>query len=123
MAKISSKGLVGIALALSLITAVLVYNFLRESAQKQLPAEMATVVVAKSDIPPKTRITPEMVQESQMPAEYIQRGAIRDLSKVVGTTTREAIAGGEQVLERRLLTAGTQAGFTGVIPAESARSR
>lgn len=115
--KLSSKGLVGIALALSLITAVLVYNFLKESTKKPLPSDLATVVVAKSDIPPKSRITPEMVQETQMPAEYIQNGAMRELSKVVGVLTREAIVGGEQVLERRLLTAGKQAGFTGVIPA------
>lgn len=117
MAKLSSKGLVGIALVLSLLTAVLVYNFLRESAKKTLPSDSATVVVAKADIPPKTLITPEMVQESQMPGEYIQIGAMRELSKVVGVVTREAIVGGEQVLERRLLTSGTQAGFTGVIPA------
>lgn len=107
----------GIALVLSLITAGLVYNFLRASTQKPAPSDVATVVVAKSDIPPKTRITLEMVQEAQMPAEYIQSGAMRELSKVLGVVTREAIVGGEQVLERRLLTSGKQAGFTGVIPA------
>ncbi len=117
MAKLSSKGLLGIALALSLITAVLVFNFLRESAQQPPPSELATVITAKVDIPPKTKITSDMVQESQMPADYIQSGAVRDLSKVLGIMTREAIVGGEQVLERRLLTAGKQAGFTGVIPA------
>ncbi len=117
VAKLSSKGLVGIALALSLITAVLVYNFLRESTKKSLPSDTAAVVVAKKDIPPKTRITADLVQESRIPSEYIQIGAMRDLSKVVGVVTREAIVGGEQVLERRLLTAGKQAGFTGVIPA------
>jgi len=107
----------GIALVLSLITAGLVYNFLRASTQKPTPSDLATVVVAKSDIPPKTRITFEMVQEAQMPADYIQSGAMRELSKVLGVVTREAIVGGEQVLERRLLTSGKQAGFTGVIPA------
>lgn len=107
----------GIALALSLITAILVYNYLRESTKKPVPSDLGTVVTARADIPPKTKITAEMVQETQLPAEYIQKGAMRDLSKVVGVTTREAIVGGEQVLERRLLTAGKQAGFTGVIPA------
>lgn len=115
--KLSSKGLVGIALILSLVTAVLVYRFLRESAQPPAPSDMATVVVAKADIPPKTRITPDMIQETRMPVEYIQPGAMRDLGKVAGVVTREAIVGGEQILERRLLLAGKQAGFTGVIPA------
>lgn len=117
MAKLSNKGLAGIALALSLITAVLVYNFLRESSQKQVSVELATVITAKTDIPPKTRITADMVQEARIPAEYIQPGAVRELSKSVGVMTREAIVGGEQVLERRLLVAGKEAGFTGLIPA------
>lgn len=117
VAKLSSKGLVGIALVLSLITAVLVYNFLKGSVQKPTATELGTVITAKADIPPKTKITAEMVQEKQMPGQYIQPGAMRNLAKVVGVTTREAIVGGEQVLERRLLTAGKQAGFTGVIPA------
>ncbi len=117
MVKFSSKGLVGVALALSLITTFLVYKFLRESAQPPAPADLATVVMARTDIPSKTKITPDMVQEAQMPSAFIQPGAVRDLSRVVGIITRESIVGGEQILERRLLLAGKQAGFTGVIPA------
>lgn len=117
VAKLSSKGLVLIALVLSLILTALVYNFLHESVQKPVTTELAPVVVAKADIPPKTKITPEMVQAVQMPAEYIQPGALRDLTKVVGIVTRETIVGGEQVLERRLITPGKPTGFTGVIPA------
>ena len=116
MVKLSSKGLVGIALALSLITTFLVYKFLRESAQPPTPTDLATVIVAKTDIPSKTKITADMVQESQIPVEYIQPGAVRNLNKVVGIVTREAIMSGEQILERRLLLAGKLAGFTGVIP-------
>ena len=117
MVKLSSKGLVGIALGLSLVTSALVYNYLRESSKQPVPSDLATVITARKDIPPKTRITAEMVQEAQLPSEYIQGGAVREMSKVVGVVTREAIIAGEQVLERRLLTAGKQAGFTGVIPA------
>lgn len=117
MAKLSTKGLVAIALVFSLITAALVYNFLRESAKKPQPSDLGTVVVARTDIPPKTRITSDMVQESQLPAEYIQAGAVRNLSKVLGVVARERIVGGEQVLERRLLMTGKQVGFNGVIPA------
>lgn len=117
MVKLSSKGLVGIALGLSLVTSALVYNYLRESSKQPVPSDLATVITARTDIPPKTRITAEMVQEAQLPSEYIQGGAVKEMSKVVGVVTREAIIAGEQVLERRLLTAGKQAGFTGVIPA------
>ena len=115
MAKLSTRGLLGIALVLSFATSALVYNLLNSSVQKP-PTVGEIVVVAKTDIPPKTRITPEMVQEMQIPAEYVQQAAIREVSKVLGVMTREAIVGGEQVVARRLLIEGKQAGFTGVIP-------
>jgi len=117
LAKLSNRGLLGIALLISFATAGLVYNFLSSSVQKPQPSIGETVVVAKTDIPPKTRITPEMVQISQIPVDYIQKGAMRELTQVIGVMTREAIVGGEQVLDRRLLLEGRQAGFTGVIPA------
>ena len=117
MAKLSSKGLTGIALVLSFVTAVLVYNFLNQSVQKPAVVEGEPVVTARVDIPAKTRITAAMVQESRIPAEYIQPGAVRELPIVIGMVTSETIVGGEQVLQRRLFTDGKQVGFTGVIPA------
>ena len=117
MAKLSSKGLTGIALVLSFVTAVLVYNFLNQSVQKPVVVEGEPVVTARVDIPAKTRITAAMVQESRIPAEYIQAGAVRELPTVIGMVTSETIVGGEQVLQRRLFTDGKMVGFTGVIPA------
>ena len=116
LAKLSNKGLLGIALVLSFATAALVYNLLSSTTQKPPPTVGETVVVAKTDIPPKTRITQDMVQEIQLPSEYVQKAAMRELSQVLGVMTREAIVGGEQVLARRLLIEGKQAGYTGVIP-------
>lgn len=117
MAKLSSKGLTGIALVLSFVTAVLVYNFLNQSMQKPVVVEGELVVTARVDIPAKTRITAAMVQESRIPAEYIQQGAVRELPVVIGMVTSETVFGGEQVLQRRLFTDGKMVGFTGVIPA------
>lgn len=117
MAKLSNKGLMGIALVLSFVTAVLVYNLLSRSVPKPAVVEGAAVVTARVDIPAKTRITATMVQESRIPAEYIQAGAVKDLPQAVGKVTSEMIVGGEQILERRLFADGKQVGFTGVIPA------
>lgn len=117
MAKLSQKGLLAIALILSLATAALIYNYLQQAVEKPVTVEGELVIVAKTDIPPKTRVTPEMVQETRIPREYIQPGAMRELPKVVGVMTREQIVKGEQVLDRRLLLEGKQAGFSGVIPA------
>jgi len=116
VAKLSNKGLLGIALLLSLVTAALIYNYLRAASEKPVVTEGEIVIVAKADIPPKTQITADMVKEARMPTEYIQPGAMRDMPKVVGVMTREQILTGEQVLDRRLLLEAKQAGFSGLIP-------
>ncbi|MDR3559875.1 MAG: Flp pilus assembly protein CpaB [Negativicutes bacterium] len=117
MAKLSSKGLLMIALVLSLGTSMLVYSYLK-GVETQATKQGAPVVVAKGDIPPKTKITAEMVQETSVPPEYIQPGAATTVGEVIGTTSREQIVAGEQVTQRRLMVEGQSRGFSGSIPAD-----
>ncbi|MEG6585247.1 Flp pilus assembly protein CpaB [Dendrosporobacter sp. 1207_IL3150] len=114
MAKLTNKGLLGIALVLSLVTSLLIYNYLKSTANKEVTG--IPVIVAKAEIPPKTRITAEMVQETIVPVEYLQPGAVTDINKVIGIVSRERVLAGEQVTERRLVFEGKAVGFTGVIP-------
>jgi len=116
VAKISNKNLMAIAVVLSLITAVLIYNYLKTATIGQSAQQGVSVVVAKVDIAPKTKITPEMVNEVKVPADYIQPGAVTSLDKAIGVVVREQIVSGEQVSERRLLRDGKSVGFTGMIP-------
>jgi pilus assembly protein CpaB len=110
------KGLLGIAIGLSLLTSLLVYHYLT-NAGTMPPSESGNmVVVAKVDIPAKTKITAEMVQEVRVPAEYMQPGAIQDINTMLGVITRERIVAGEQIVERRLVLEGQPIGFTGLIP-------
>jgi pilus assembly protein CpaB len=95
----------------------LIYSFLQSNTQKTASVEGETVIVAQTDIPAKTRVSLAMVREVRVPPEYIQPGAIREVPKVVGTMTREAVLAGEQLTERRLLPEGRYSGFSGVIPA------
>lgn len=115
MAKLSGKGMLGIAAVLSLVTAMLVYNYLagavNKTAQNMLP-----VIIAKVDIPPKTRITADMIQISNVPAEYVQPGAVQDSKEILGMLVREPIVAGEQITNRRLFIEGKSGGFTGLIP-------
>lgn len=115
MAKISPRGLIIIALVLSLTTGFLVYGYLNNLANRATK-EGVPVVVAKVDIPVKTRITKEMVEVTMIPADYIQPGAMTELSNVVGVVVREPIIATEQVTQRRLLLEGKSVGFTGIIP-------
>lgn len=116
MEKLPKRSLFVIALVLSLVTASMIYTFLQSAATQTKTSIGEIVLVAKTNIPNKTQIVPEMVQELRVPREYIQPGAVRDLTKAVGTMTREEIVAGEQLLERRLLLPGAKAGFSWVIP-------
>jgi pilus assembly protein CpaB len=115
MFKFSNKGLLVIAVLLSLLTTGLVYSYLKKTSGN-LPANSVAVVVAKVDIGPKTRITPEMVQVTKVPAPYLQPGGVQDVKEVIGMLSREPIVAGEQITSRRLLGEGKSAGFTGMIP-------
>lgn len=116
MGKLSNKALLGIALVLSLATSMLVYNYLKNVTAPAAKAGQS-VVVAKAEIAPRTKITPEMIQVLQVPPEYIQPGAMTgDQNLVVGVVARERIFAGEQITERRLVIEGKSTGFSGVIP-------
>lgn len=116
MPKFSNKGLLAVALILSVMTSLLVYNYLQKAGNKNNAKDGVPVVVAKADLPPKTKITPEMVQETRIPPEYVQPGAVMDVNSVVGIVVREHIVPGEQLTERRLVREGRAVGFTGIIP-------
>lgn len=115
MVKLSNKKLIVIAILLSLMTSGLLYHYLK-GVSKPTSQEGVVVIVAKVDIPPKTKITAEMVTEVKVPAEYIQPETITSLDKVIGVVVREQIITGEQISERRLLREGKAIGFTGIIP-------
>lgn len=117
MEKLSKKGLLAIAVLVSLVTASMVYIFLQSATQKVAKIESESVVVAKINIPAKTRISVDMLQETSVPLQYVQPGALKELPKVVGSMTREDLIAGEQMVERRLWVPGAQSGFSGVIPA------
>lgn len=115
MTKLSTKGLVVIALVFSLLAAVLVYSYLQSLAARTVKPGVP-VVVAKADIPPKTQIKAEMLKVMNVPAEYIQPGALQDISKAVGVVAREQIVAGEQITQRRLFIEGKSGTFSGIIP-------
>ncbi|MGI6092399.1 MAG: Flp pilus assembly protein CpaB [Negativicutes bacterium] len=116
MPKFSNKGLLAIALILSVMISLLVYNYLQKASGRTDAKDSVPVIVAKADMPPKTKITPGMVEETKVPSEYVQPGAVMDLNSIVGTIVREHIVPGEQVTEQRLMRENKAAGFTGIIP-------
>ncbi|MHC1716004.1 MAG: Flp pilus assembly protein CpaB [Acidaminococcaceae bacterium] len=110
MTKVSKKSLLLIAVALSGLFAFMLYRYLNT------PIAAETVIVAKTDIAPKTTITDDMIKEVSVPKDYIQPNALKEKKKVVGSITRETVISGEQITARRLVVAGKTSGFTGIIP-------
>ncbi|VBB08442.1 chaperone for flagella basal body p-ring formation [Lucifera butyrica] len=115
MAKFSNKGLLGLALVLSFILAVLAYNFLSGVQSPGTKTEVA-VVVAKKEIPVNTVITADMVETVKMAGTAVQAGAVTDLNKVVGACTKAAIHAQEQITNRLVESRSGAGGLAQLIP-------
>lgn len=72
----------------------------------QPPAQMVVVLVAGKDIPAQVPITPSDLLIREIPAEYIQPGAVTSLDEVIGQIAFLPIATGEQILKTKLLPPG-----------------
>jgi pilus assembly protein CpaB len=105
---ITNRRLLLLALVAGIVAAILVYTALSRSSEStsgsaSAPASMAPVVVAKQDIPARTKITASMVEVRQMPLDDASELAFTDLSDTVGRVTRYPIATSEQVLSTKVV--------------------
>jgi len=103
-----SRRLLLLALVAGIVAAILVYVALsRESGgtgnSAGGTASTVPAVVAKQDIPARTKITTDMVGLRQMPADDRSELAYTDLSEVVGRVTRYPVATNEQVLSTKVV--------------------
>jgi pilus assembly protein CpaB len=95
-----------LALILAALSAVLVYAAIsRSGGANSGSAGDVPVVVAKSTIPPGTRITSDMVEVRQLPNSVVGFQALNSLDSVVGQVARYPIAEGEQLLASKVVDA------------------
>jgi pilus assembly protein CpaB len=109
-----NRRLIIAAVALGLLGALLVYMASSSkggSSPSSAPAgEGVPVVIAKADIPARTKITAPMVEVRLVPADAASALGFKDASQVVGQVTRFPIAVNEQVLTNKIVSlAGTAA--------------
>ena len=117
----------GLALIVGLATAAMAWDYMNrqqqqaaaaiKQAQSAAKVEMATVVVAKVDIPYRVPITASQVEVKQVPATARHAQSVSDPSQVVGKITKVPIAAGEQVLTSKYTTQRAESGLTFIIPA------
>ena len=89
-----------------------------EAAKQIIPPRprVTTVIVAKSDISPHSKITEGMVQLKEIPSESVPSGAITSMSDVVDRPARITMLAGDVVTKRKLYENDKQSGFIGSIP-------
>ncbi len=109
----ANKKFIMLAVALGLLGAILVYvAFARNSSSSPGTAlGNSPVVVAKTDIPARTKITQAMVEVRLVTADNRSAMAFTDANAVVGKVTRFPLAANEQVLSDKIvgLTTGANA--------------
>ena len=104
----TNRRLLLLALVAGIVAAILIYATLSRSSASTggagAGAIEAPAVVAKQDIPARTKITTSMLEVRQVPTDDRSELAYTDLTQVVGRVTRYPIATNEQVLSTKVVS-------------------
>ncbi len=110
----SNRKLILLALVLGLLGAILVFSAANKKSDKGSSSSAAAgvpAVVAKVDIPARTKITAQMVEVRLISADSRSDLGYTDATQVVGQVTRYPIASNEQVLSSKVVSlAGNDVG-------------
>jgi pilus assembly protein CpaB len=112
----NNRGLLVLAIAAGLVTAILVFvalaNSESDSGKTAAPtAATSSAVVAQQAIPAGTEITVDMVKVVAVPDDLLVPGAFAETTPVVGEVARYPIAQGEQLSPAKV---GAEAGGNGL---------
>ncbi len=79
-------------------------------------AASALVVVAKKDLGPATRLSPEVLRVEEWRQENLPKGSFARVEMLAGRVTAYPLMEGEPILEKKLAPAGTAVGLTALLP-------
>jgi pilus assembly protein CpaB len=100
----TNRTFVLLAIVLGLLGSVLLYAAVsRDGSKTSSPAGGVPVVVAKVEIPARTRITASMVEIRQIPADTRSLLAFDSTDAVLGQVTRFPIAANEHILSSKVV--------------------
>ncbi len=112
-----------LAAVLMIATIYLAFKFGFEEEVAQPPSEppkvveTVPVVVAKSNIQPRTRIQDTMLQMKELPIEMVPEGAIKNFDDVRNVQVKVSIFAGDILTIQKVFAEGDE-GFAGSIPAD-----
>src|SRR5713226_3949315 len=116
----NNRGLLILAIAAGLVTAVLVFVALAnngsDSGKTSTAAVTSKALVAQKAIPAGTEITAGMVKIIDIPDDLLLPGAFADSAPAVGQVTKVAIAANEQVTLAKIGPLVQGVGLSYVVP-------
>ena len=80
--------------------------------------EMVKVVVAKQNIPVRTRIQESMLQVKELPVTAVPEGALDDFSTILNEPARASIFAGDVLTQQKIFGDRSEEGFLGTIPSD-----
>ena len=92
------------------------YLYLSRQQPKVAPVKLVAMVVAKADVPARTKLTPEMLGTRQIPAEYAGPNEIARLDEALGRVTTVPLTAGESILRTQLAGADEKTALSYRIP-------
>lgn len=101
-------GIIALAVVLGVVTAFLLGSYLRKQAEKDKEHWQA-VIVAVQDIPPRSKVTREMVGIEHFPKNLIAENVFTKPEDIVGRVTKDSIKAKEQIRGGDLLDQGQAA--------------
>ncbi len=117
--KISYKYWIIFAAIASILFGILLFIYLEQKPETTSPVysgKKSTVIVAATDISPRTLIQSNMLTTKEIPAEFVPEDAITDVKDIVGKPAKFQIMRDDIVTDRKVLMDIKMAGFTGTIP-------
>jgi|SRR5579862_2049568 len=114
--KPGAGGIILAAVALGLVAAYMIWNIER-NREAQNKEHWTPVVVARDDIPARTKITTEMVTLMPYPKDLITPGSAKDRKEVEGRITLARLKAKEQIRTSDLLAEGQTPSISMEIPA------
>jgi pilus assembly protein CpaB len=105
-----------VAVVLGLAAALLSWNYVQRAGQGARQAALVPVIVAATDIPVRTQITPQMLQVKEVAADARHPKAFTAVEQVTGKVTNLPIAAGEQVLSTKFFLRKEDSGLAFRVP-------
>jgi len=113
--KPGAGGIILAAVILGLIAAYMIYR-LESNREKQAKEHWIPIVVARDDIPARTKVTGDMVTLMPYPKDLLTPGAIQDRKEVEGRITLARLKAKEQIRSSDLLPLGQSPSIAYDIP-------